>query len=95
MIPEEEKAVLQNGIDNTFGELHLLSTRLDDTETKITDLYTFVEKQQRLPAPGELQKHLDDIKSTIDAAKDNLAEAQGHLGKAYGVAEAIVKGAIG
>jgi hypothetical protein len=95
MIPEEEKAVLSTGVNNAFGELHLVSTRLDEITDKVIDLYTFVEKQQRLPAPAELQKHLDDIKSTIDAAKDNLAETERHLGKAHDVVEDIIKGAIG
>jgi hypothetical protein len=38
-IPEEEKAVLRDGVHNTYGELNLLSTRLGEMEDKIVDLY--------------------------------------------------------
>ena len=75
-IPEEEKAVLQNGVDNAAGELYLASTRLNETVNKVADLYTFIEKQQRLPAPAELQKRPDDIKSTIDAANPFSAKVK-------------------
>lgn len=94
-IPEEEKAVLRNGVHNTYGELNLLSMRLGEIEDKIVDLYQFVQQQQRLPAPTELEKHLDSMKSTIEAARDNKSEADKHLDKVRGVVDAIINGAIG
>ena len=94
-IPEQEKAVMRDGVHNTYGELNLLSMRLSEIEEKIVDLYQFVQRQQRLPAPAELQKHLDSMKSTIEAARDNKVEADKHLDKVRGVVDAIIKGAIG
>lgn len=94
-IPEQEKAEMRDGVHNTYGELNLLSMRLSEIEEKIVDLYQFVQQQQRLPAPAELQKHLDSMKSTIEAARDNKVEADKHLDKVRGVVDAIIKGVIG
>jgi hypothetical protein len=94
-IPEEEKAVLQNGVDNTAGEIYLASIRLDDIEKRIMDLSTFVKVQQRLTDPSELERELDIMKSLVDTAKENLAEATKHNSKARDVVGYIVKGVIG
>jgi hypothetical protein len=94
VIPEEKKVVLRDGVHNTAGELNLLSMRLGEIEDKIADLYQFVQ-QQRLPGPAELEKRLISIKSTIEAARVNKAEADKHLDKVRGVVDAIIKGDIG
>ena len=92
-IPEEETAVLRNGVDNTAGEIYLASLRLSDIEKKIMDLRSFVQVQQRLTDPGELERELDTMKSLVDTAKDNLAEAAKYNSKARDVGY-IVKGVI-
>jgi hypothetical protein len=91
-LPEEEKAVLSDSILNLEGGLHVLYKSIVDTQKKVGELYTFVDKQQRLPGPAQLQKQLDEIRYGLESIEDSRAFLRDYAQKAQGVVDAIQKG---
>ena len=91
-LPEEEKAVLTDSILNLVGGLSMMYQRIAETNRKVMDLYTFVDKQQRLPAPSHLKQQLDDIRYDLQSLEDTRVFLRDYTQKARGVVETIQKG---
>jgi hypothetical protein len=91
-LPEEEKAVLSDSLANIEGGLSILYQRIVETQDKVTDLYSFVDKQQRIPGPAQLQKQLDEIRYALESIEDSRAFLRDYAQKARGVVDAIQKG---
>jgi hypothetical protein len=91
-LPEEEKEILKMGVGNLQGELHLLYTLTLAARTKAMKLYDFVQIQQRLPAPGDLQNILDDMVHALDSLTDKTIVLQDELVKPRQIVNDLAKG---
>jgi len=90
-LPEGEKAVLKDSVLNLQTGLYNLYKLIDGVGLKVSKLHKYVEMQQRLPAPGELQKQLNDIIHALDIVQENRRDLDEYAVKARGV-DAINKG---
>jgi hypothetical protein len=89
-LPEEEKAVLTDSVLNLQGGLNNLDKLINGVGAKVMKLHRFVEAQQRLPAPGELQEQLNDIIHAIEIVQDNGRDLDGYAVKARNIVDATM-----
>ena len=90
-LPEQEIAVLTDSIYNIQIGHYGLFKQIAEIINKVADLHGFVQVQQRLPAPGDLQQALNDIIYSLDGLLDSRKPLQDHAQNARNVVDAFSK----